>query len=173
MLKTFNDYYYKHFKISEKTLQPEALKRLRMISIPALLAVPLLTIFKTVELSGILHGLILTLLTVSFLCLILLSFSKIMNTFTRMNKNLDEWEIKNKQAAESFAYRVLLFGLMIALIVSALEIWLGVFNIHAVTIEGKYVGIIIMNLLAIFAFLPASYAAWTLKPLDVSKSSID
>ncbi|MEP1230459.1 MAG: hypothetical protein ABJG88_07270 [Litorimonas sp.] len=159
---------YQKTKITEHTLRPAAILRLRVFATLLVILTPIFTTLKFTQMLDVLGGGFELTITVLFMaCLIPLAFSRLANMMIFTDKRLDEWEIRVKKQAEAFAFRWLIFGLMGAAFVFGLLLdaeWLNQrrFSYH----EVLYVP---ATLLFWATTLPALYASWTQKPLELGE----
>jgi len=151
--------------LREGDLSSAALMRLRISSIFAILILPIVTIsdhlFHLKALSPVLKLLI---VLISVICITPFAYSRVSSLFIRPKKDLDEWEIASRMEAESFTYRVL--GFIIVLIFLYLVITDIRHELDVMSLNGDVAISLIGNILLLALLLPATYIAWTQKPLS-------
>ncbi len=173
MLKWYADMY----ALSPRQLTQTALRRLKILlflSIPAALTMVLFPIWigsvdgAKFDFGG--FGPVLTIsLLVSFICLLILCFSRFTNRFWAPSKYLDEWERDLKHKAMSFAAQVFCWSAGFVMIGVMLLETVGVLPEHF-TIEHAHlvewvIGLTMFILIPIL-FLSLSYMLWAVKPVD-------
>ena len=158
--------YYQKTKITEKSLRPSAILRLRIFSTLVFLLIPVFTMIKFTELlPGIGTGLEWGVSIVFVGCLIVISLSRLANMLMFTDKHLDEWEIRVKKRAEAFGFRFALFSMMFLAFVFSFQ-YESLLDRQFTYQELVFVPVTIFFYLAI---LPILYVAWTQKPLDDSE----
>ncbi|MEP3890108.1 MAG: hypothetical protein ABJN69_06550 [Hellea sp.] len=158
------DLFYQKTKITENSLRPAAILRLRFFSTVLLLLIPIFTLVKFTEVfSGLGHRFDIAISLIFLGCLIPMAFSRLANMMIFTDKRLDEWEIRLKKRAEAFGFRCVLFGMMALLLILSLLIKNEVLATRSFT----YLELLFLPATIYFFLvaLPISYAAWSQKPL--------
>jgi uncharacterized Tic20 family protein len=148
------------------SFSPQALQRLRLFTVMALIGFPT---FSVLEMFNLLDGFskpvhfILTLaLLMSFVPLV---GNRIYNHFSRSGGRLDEREKEAVERAMSFSYRAVIITLIVSIIIGlALTYLLGA-SIRMPVFTIAAVAMIAMNIAFLLMFLPIAHIAWTQKPL--------
>jgi len=95
--------------------------------------------------------------------------------FSGLNRGLDEWERGIQAKAQAFSYKVVLWGMFAAFIVTSVLGLLGLLNANNVTdiafgqslqLNLSGLSAMVIGLFYLIFFLPTLYMAWTLKPLS-------
>jgi len=102
---------------------------------------------------------------VSLLAFAYVVLHPILNTLSRMNKNLDEWEIGHKLAAESFGFRLTLWVMCTAWGLGVLlDLW---WLDSTLKLTFQFYDLV-WSLLVLSAFMTlasAAHMAWTIRPI--------
>ena len=160
-------WYAESFKLTEKQMTTKALRRIWVLTGISLLMIPAIFILDFDYLMGTPRLAAHLAYYISFICLVLLVFSKFVNRFWSRDKYLDEWEKERKHQAMAFAFQVLMY------ILSAIVMFctfLPIFNFgqddimpklsfSALSIGG--IGIMVSGLLIMHVYLLV-----TTKPID-------
>lgn len=156
---------YQKTKITENTLRPAAIFRLRFFSTILVGLIPLFTLVKFTELLSGLGASFELLVSLVFVgCLLPLACNRLANMMVFTDKRLDEWEIRVKKRAEAFGFRCILFGMMFLLLALSFTIKLESLAQRDFT----YLEVIFLPATIYFftVALPILYVAWTQKPLS-------
>lgn len=174
-------------KLEAVDLSPRALKRLKVVSsiymatTPIIVSVlPLIDWMTRLDTSSnpppryvfILIALILTLTLILFLGSFFYLVSR--RIWGRMEigaRDVDEWEVRAKDKAFSFSYKVLQATLVPILILAFFARFIDILDYHILTdLTSFFGGNFFISLAFMFVlisfYLPVTYFAWTIKPLD-------
>ncbi|MEE9346684.1 MAG: hypothetical protein V3U82_00720 [Robiginitomaculum sp.] len=154
--------FYNKVRITEGALTRSALLRLRVFTSLALISVPIFASFEKLHLT---EGQKTLGTVIIFACLLPLIFGRIMNTLTRTDKNLDEWEMRLKHKAESFAFKTVFFALTLAVFGGVLLMRFSNVDLHALSLSRADMITMLGLIIYCLSLLPVTYVAWTQKPL--------
>jgi len=157
--------YYQKTKITESSLRPNAILRLRVFSTLCFLLIPVFTVLKFTHLLSGLGQRFEWAVSLAFVgCLLVICFSRLANMLMFTDKRLDEWEIRLKKRAEAFGFRCALFSMMLLAFIFSFQ------HESLINRQFTYEEILFLPVTIFFclATLPTLYVAWTQKPLDSS-----
>jgi len=167
-----------NLELDEDDLTAKSLRRMKWLVGLALPGFPMITgfyfwarhreIIGAPELSALAKGALLCFVgfsLFSILCFMGVCINKKLNTVFRSSKNLDEWALKHKLEAESFAYKAgwMIIGIGFAGWAMAQKYLPADFILP---LNGTHIGLLAMTAMSFMLLLPALHLAWSLKPLD-------
>jgi len=162
-------WYAETFKISSRELTASALKRIKLLTILSLPAMPLAMTDIFAEIPEHLTMPFLVILIPSLIAFFCLCLTKFVNRFFARDKYLDEWETAKKHEAMAFAFQVMAYSFSVVLVFGVLGDAFSVFqNMKTPSFDIYEVGVVAAGLMIFGFYTMHFFLLATVKPIDES-----
>jgi len=160
-------WYAEFFKMTEKQMTRKSLNRLKLITLIAVPAAPLIILDAFGTFSSMSGEVKFAMMIVPIIAFLIVSFSKFANRFLVPNRFLDEWEIARKQEAMAFSYQCLIYTSMAAMLFCMAYSYVN----KAEGIQFGPIGFaettfIMLGIFTLLLYIVHIYLLFTVKPID-------
>ena len=162
-------WYAETFKLSGRELTASAIKRIKLLTVVSLPAIPLVMVNIFLEIPDHLAIAFWVMLIPSIVALICLCFTKFVNRFYARDKYLDEWETAKKHQAMAFAFQVMAYSFGAVLGFGVLGDAFSIFqNVKTRSFDIYEIGVVAAGLIVFGFYAMHFFLLATVKPIDES-----
>lgn len=162
-------WYAETFKLSGRELTATAIKRIKLLTLLSLPALPLIITDVFLEIPDHLNMPFFFILVPSFMAFVCLCFTKFVNRFFARDKYLDEWETAKKHQAMAFAFQVMLYCFSAVLVIGVLGDVFSIFqNVITRSFDLYEIGVVASGMMMFGFYVMHFFLLTNVKPIDES-----
>ena len=162
-------WYAETFKLSGRELTASAIKRIKLLTVLSLPALPLTMTSIFLDIPDHLTMPFWVILIPSFIAFVCLGCTKFVNRFFARDKYLDEWETAKKHQAMAFAFQVMAYCFSAVLVIGVLGDAFSIFqNVKTRSFDVYEIGVVAAGLMMFGFYVMHFFLLAIVKPIDES-----